>query len=49
MICWLGDVEAWVNTASLNGLLVVVVVLVAHQHHRALAQADIDLCIELVW
>ena len=38
MICWLGEVEAWVKTASLNGLLVAVVVLVADQHHRALAQ-----------
>ena len=39
MICRFGDVEAWVNTASLNCCLDVVVVVVAHQHHRALAQA----------
>ena len=38
MICWLGDVEACVNTASLKACSWQVVVLVGHQHHRALSQ-----------
>ena len=44
MICRFGDVEAWVNTASLKRLLVVAKSTSPHQHHRALAQRSTSTC-----
>ena len=49
MICRLGEVEVWVRNAFWKGPSTSVEILVPDEDHRALPQADIDLCVEFVW
>ena len=49
MSCWLGQVEAWVNTASWNWLSTCEKSTSCTSTIEPCRIADIDLCVEFVW